>query len=131
MDFSVLTEASSPIPTHVYAAVLALLIGGIQFFLKKGGQRHRMMGYVWVVLMAYVALSSFFIHDLRLIGPFSPIHLLSILVLVSLYRGVQAARAGNVSLHRRTMRALYFYALIITGLFTFLPGRIMYQVVFG
>jgi uncharacterized membrane protein len=32
--------------------------------------------------MAVVAASSFWIHQMRLVGPFSPIHLLSIFTLV-------------------------------------------------
>ena len=35
-------------------------------------------------LMAAVAVSSFWIHQIRLIGPWSPIHLLSIFTLVML-----------------------------------------------
>lgn len=61
----------------------------------------------------------------------SPIHLLSILVLVLLWRGVAFARQRNLRLHRRTMQYTYLLGLVITGLFTFLPGRIMNRVAFG
>ena len=33
--------------------------------------------------------------------------------------------------HRLTMQFTYFLALVVTGLLTFLPGRIMYRVAFG
>ncbi len=50
----------------------------------KGTLPHRTLGWVWVVLMAVVALSSLFIHTIRMVGPFSLIHLLSLLVIVTL-----------------------------------------------
>ena len=60
--------------------------------------------------MAYVAVASFFISELRLWGAFSPIHLLSAWTLFSL---------------------LYIGALLITGLFTLWPGRVTHGVLFG
>jgi hypothetical protein len=45
-----------------------------------------------VALMATVAGSGLFIWTIRLWAPFSPIHLLSVLVLVMLWRGVRARR---------------------------------------
>ena len=76
--------------------------------------------------MAIVAFSGFFIHVLKLVGPFSPIHLLSALTLASLWYAIRAARRGDIKWHRQTM-----VALILTGFFTFWPGRVMYQVVTG
>ena len=81
--------------------------------------------------MAIVAGSGFFIWTIRTWGLFSPIHLLSVFVLVMLWRGVQAARRGDIQRHMRTMQGTYFFGLIITGLLTFIPGRTMYFVAFG
>jgi uncharacterized membrane protein len=64
-------------------------------------------------------------------GPWSPIHLLAILTLVLLPIAVLAARRHNVKSHRGHMIGLFTGALLVAGLFTFYPGRIMYQVVFG
>jgi hypothetical protein len=89
------------------------------------------MGRSWVALMAIVALSSFFIWTIRTVWLFSPIHLLSIFVLAMLWRGVSAIRRGDASRHGRTMEYTFFLGLVITGLLTFLPGRIMSQVAFG
>ena len=89
------------------------------------------VGYLWAALMAIVALSSFLIHELRLIGAFSPIHLLSIFTLWSLYMGIRAAKDRRINAHRRWMQNLYVMALLITGAFTFLPGRTMHMVLFG
>jgi len=89
------------------------------------------MGRAWVTAMAVVALSSFAIFEIRLLGPFSPIHLLSLFTLVQLGVAVRAARRGDIALHRRVMKGLVFGVLMLAGAFTFLPGRIMYAVVTG
>jgi uncharacterized membrane protein len=50
-----------------------------------------------VALMALVAISSFWIHEIRLVGPFSPIHLLSIFVLAMLPLAVWRAHTHQVT----------------------------------
>jgi uncharacterized membrane protein len=45
--------------------------------------------------------------------------------------GVIAARRHVTERHRRTMVGIFVGGLVIAGLFTFYPGRIMYHVVFG
>jgi uncharacterized membrane protein len=124
--------AAEPLITqlHTVAALVAALLLVPQAVVVRGSFPHRMIGRVWVGLMVFVALSSFWIHELRLWGPFSPIHLLAVLMLVSLPLGVMAARAGNIRRHRTIMLALAG-SMVLTGLFTLLPGRTMYQVVFG
>jgi len=131
MTLDPLLHASPLIQVHAAAAMLALVIGALQLFRRKGDGRHRMIGKIWVGLMTLVALSSFFIWTIRLWGLFSPIHLLSIFTLFMLWRGVSYARAHNIRMHQRVMQATYLLALVITGLFTFFPGRIMYKVTFG
>ena len=83
------------------------------------------------MLMLTIAVSSLFIHKIRLWGPWSPIHLLSILVLVTLPLAVLHARRQEVRQHRTAMLMLFSGALVIAGAFTFLPGRIMHAVAFG
>lgn len=80
---------------------------------------------------AGLAVSSFWIQQIRLVGPFSPIHLLSILVLIAVPLAVWHAHMHRVAKHRRVMISLYVFALIGAGVFTLLPGRIMHTVVFG
>jgi uncharacterized membrane protein len=84
-----------------------------------------------VILMAAVAISSFWIHQIRLFGPWSPIHFLSIFTLIVLPLGVWRARHHQVAGHRRIMMFTFAGALVIAGLFTFVPGRIMHTVFFG
>lgn len=131
MSLGPLLSAPPPIPWHAFAAFAALAIGGAQLALPKGTVRHRALGYAWVALMLVIAISSFWIRQIRLIGPFSPIHLLSILVLVTVPLAVWHARNHRVTKHRKVMISLYVFALIGAGVFTLLPGRIMHSVVFG
>jgi len=131
MSLAPLLDAVPPIPVHAFAAMAAFALGVVQLAAPKGTLPHRTLGWIWVALMAVVAISAFWIHQLRIVGPFSPIHLLSIYVPVMLVVGVLAARRHNVQRHRRTMIGLFAGALIIAGLFTFMPGRVMHAVVFG
>src|ERR1700684_2993373 len=131
MSLAPLLNAAPAIPLHAFAAMAAFVLGLVQFAAPKGTLPHRTLGWIWVTLMATVAVSSFWIHQIRLIGPWSPIHLLSIFVLVTLPLAVWRARRHDVADHRRIMILLFTGALIIAGLFTPLPGRIMHAVVFG
>ncbi len=131
MSLDPFLHASLVIQVHAACAFLALALGAVQLFRKKGDPLHRALGRSWVTLMAIVALSSFFIWTIRMWWLFSPIHLISLFALVMLWLGVSRARRGDIARHRMTMQFTYFLALVVTGLLTFLPGRIMYRVAFG
>ncbi|MGJ4928411.1 DUF2306 domain-containing protein [Bradyrhizobium sp. HKCCYLS2038] len=131
MSFAPLLEAESAVVLHAFAAMTAFALGVVQFAAPKGTLPHRAVGWVWVALMMAVAASSFWIHTIRLVGPFSPIHLLSIYTLAMLPLAVWAAHRHRVAAHRRAMIMLFSGALVIAGAFTLLPGRIMHKVVFG
>lgn len=131
MTLAPLANAPLILQIHLALASVVIILTSVIFSLPKGSPLHRKLGWAWVVVMAGIALSSFGIHTIRWIGPFSPIHLLSILVLHSLWYGVTAARNGRVADHQRTMKSMVLYGLVITGALTFLPGRLMYQVVSG
>jgi uncharacterized membrane protein len=126
-----LTDASLAIQAHAYAAVAAFMLGVVQLARLKGTASHRVLGYTWVALMLVVAISSFWIHQIRVWGPWSPIHLLSITSLIFLPYGVVMARRGAMRAHKKTMVGLFAGALVVAGFFTFMPGRIMHQVLFG
>lgn len=81
--------------------------------------------------MAIVALSSFFIHQMRWIGPFGPIHLLSLYVLYALPLSLLRGRNGDITNHAKGMWGLFYGGLVLAGGFTFWPGRILHQVLFG
>ena len=132
MSLEPLLAASPVIQIHAFAAIVAFGLGGwVLFRRKKGDAHHRALGKLWVALMVIVAVSSLFIWTIRLWGPFSPIHLISIATLVGLYRAVQYARRRQIKAHMNLMRGLYLGALVVAGVFTFMPGRIMNQVAFG
>jgi uncharacterized membrane protein len=126
-----LLSASPAIQLHAFAAMSAFVLGLVQFAAPKGTLPHRTLGGIWVALMFVVAISSFFIHELKVWGAWSPIHLLSIFTLVMLPLGVWRAHHHQVQAHRWTMISIFIGALVIAGLFTLVPGRIMHAVVFG
>ena len=126
-----LLNQAPPIPLHAIAAMVAIILGGIQLYMKKGGMLHKLLGRLWIGLMLIVSISSFFIHEIKLWGPYSPIHLLSIWTIFSLGLAIYFVRIGNIKRHKQVMIALYVFALILTGFFTLLPGRVMHQVLVG
>jgi uncharacterized membrane protein len=131
MTLAPLLNAAPVVQVHAFAAMAAFALGLWQLAARKGTLRHRIVGWTWVALMALIAVSSFWIHDLRMFGPFSAIHLLSIYTLAVLPLAVMHARRHRIPQHRTAMISIFIGALVIAGLFTLLPGRIMHAVVFG
>ena len=131
MSLAPLFAAPAVIQLHAFAALGAVALGVVQLSAPKGTIPHRLFGWLWAGLMLAVVVSSFFIHTIRLWGPWSPIHLLSVFTLVMLPLAVLRARRHQVERHRRAMIGLFTGALVIAGVFTLLPGRIMHEVVFG
>jgi uncharacterized membrane protein len=131
MSLAPLLNAAPAIPIHAFVAMAAFVLGIVQFTAPKGTLPHRTLGWIWVALMAVVAISSFWIHEIRLWGPWSPIHLLSIFTPIMLVLAVWYARRHNVRGHKITMISIFFGALVIAGIFTFVPGRLMHAAVFG
>lgn len=117
---------TQPIPPIVYvhlaAAVSAFLLGAWQLARPKGTPAHRATGWTWAALMMTVAISSLWIPSFL---HFSWIHLFTLLVLVMLPLGIWRARHGNIEGHRKAMRGLYVGGVIIAGIFTFVPGRLL------
>jgi uncharacterized membrane protein len=114
----------------------AFVLGAVQLAAPKGTLPHRTIGWIWIALMLTISVSAFFIHTIRLWGPWlgvcwSPIHLLAIFTLATLPLAVWRAHRHDVAGHRNAMISLYCGALLIAGLFTLVPGRIMHAVVFG
>ena len=128
---SILFAQAQPIPLHAVAAMAAIILGGLQFYMKKGGILHKLIGRTWIGLMIVVSVSSFFIHKIELWGAYSPIHLLSVWTIFSLGLAIYHVRVGNIKRHKQVMIALYGLALLLTGLFTLMPGRVMHQIVFS
>ena len=115
------------IAAHAAMAGAALLVGAAVLARPKGTASHRSLGWTWVVLMAAVASSSFAIRY----NGFSWIHGLSVFTLFALVFGVADARRRNIKAHRTTMISIFVGALLITGLFTLLPQRLIGQALRG
>jgi uncharacterized membrane protein len=125
-----LASAPIQIQVHVAAVTTALAIGVVLMLGLKGTTVHRTLGWAWVIAMATAAISSLFIHRSNP-GGYSFLHLFAGWTLIALPMGVFAARKHNVRLHGRTMTGLFVGGLLIAGAFAFLPGRLMWQMVFG
>ena len=131
MSLAPLLQASPVIQLHAVAAISAFALGMVQLAAPKGTIPHRILGWIWVAIMVVVSVTAFFIHEIRLWGPWSPIHLLAIFTLVMLPLGVWRARRHEIERHRWTMIGIFTGGLVIAGAFTFVPGRIMHGVAFG
>lgn len=131
MTLSPLAASSLAIQIHAGAALLAVLLGTVILLLRKGTRLHKGLGRIWIATMAVTALSSFLISEIKMFGPYSLIHALSVLTFISLAGGVWYARTGNIVGHRSTMISLYVFALLLAGAFTLLPGRRMHAVIFA
>lgn len=113
---------------HLASVIPAIPIGAYVLLRRKGDRLHRVLGRTWVVLMVTAALSSFGLHGLT--GGFSWIHILSIVVIVMIPRGIVQAVRRNIAGHRRTMTLTYL-GLVGAGVFTLLPGRLLGFWLFG
>ncbi|PWE28395.1 hypothetical protein DDZ14_19010 [Maritimibacter sp. 55A14] len=131
MNWQALWNDGAVISIHALVALVAMGAGAFQLAAPKGTTPHKALGYFWVGAMAIVAVTSFWIHEFRWFGPFSILHVLSILVLATLVYSIRAIRQGRVTAHRNSMIQLYALALLLTGAFTFIPGRTMHAVFFG
>ncbi len=113
---------------HTIAAFAALGLGSFIFLRRKGDMAHRYSGRAWAGLMLATALSSFWIMGS---GTFSWIHGLSVFTIFALARGVWLAASGNIKRHQLVMKSLYVGALVITGLFTLMPQRLLGRALWG
>jgi len=130
MTLAPLLDAPAVIQLHVAAALLSVVLGPVAIFRRSRDIMHRMAGRIWVACMTVTAGSSFWISEDPMFGPFSIIHVLSVVTLFGLVSAVRAVRAGDVAKHGATMRALYAQALMLAGAFTFYPGRRMSEAFF-
>jgi len=131
MTLQPLLNTTAAIQLHALTALAVLCLTVAIFMLPRGRRAHRVLGWIWVIAMIVIAVSSFWIHTIGQFGRFSLIHLLSLATLAGLAYGVSAARRQRVADHRRTMLQLVWLALIGAGAFTLLPGRLMHAVLTG
>lgn len=130
VDFTLLLQSPLVLQAHVAAAVITFAAGCVLLAGAKGRAMHKALGYVWVVSMAVTAVSSFFLQSLNP-GNFSFIHALSAWTMIILPMGLAAARRKNIAAHRKHMTGMFMGGLVIAGLFSFLPGRLMWHLFFA
>ena len=130
MNWDVLLSAPWHIQLHVVAALSALGLGIVQFSAPKGTIPHRTLGYIWIALMFATATTAIFIRNIN-DGSFSWIHIFVPLVVYSSIELAIRARRGLTDRHRRSAQSFFIGALLIPGAFSFLPERLMWQVIMG
>jgi uncharacterized membrane protein len=129
MDLTPLLNAPLAVQIHVATVVPAAFIGAYQILAPKGTPSHKMRGYIFLVLMIVTAVAAFFVRSIN--GGFTPIHLFIPLTFFGVVNGLWRIKRGDVHGHRITMISLYFGAIGIAGVLTFIPGRIMHTIFFG
>lgn len=118
------------IAVHIALALLSVLLGVVVLSRKKGTASHRRLGRIWATSMVLVALSSFWIFEIRRGAGPSWIHLLSIWTLISLACAIYLIRRGNVRAHRGFMIGT-FLGLLGAGVAALAPGRTLYRFFFA
>jgi uncharacterized membrane protein len=113
---------------HLATVIPGLPLGAWVLWSRKGTPAHKMAGRVWALMMVITAIDSFWIRSLT--GGISPIHLFSVITLVSIPRAIYYARIGNIAGHVSAMRGVYI-GLVIAGLAATLPGRYLFATIFG
>lgn len=129
-DWSLLAGQALVLQVHIAAAAIALVIGVVLLAGIKGTTLHRTLGWTWAIAMATVAISSIFIRNIN-DGAFSLIHLFTGWTIIILPMALYAARTHDIAAHRARMTGLFVGALLIAGMFTFFPGRLMWRVFLG
>jgi uncharacterized membrane protein len=116
-------QASPIIWLHLATVLTPLMLTPVQLLRRRGDGLHRMLGWVWAVLMFATAAVSFGIRGED--GSFSLIHIFSVITVITVPLMVFAARNHRVAAHRRAVLSIITGALLIAGYFTLIPGRLL------
>ena len=117
---------------HVAVALAVLSLGAMQLTLRKGDPRHRLVGYAWCALMAFISISGLMIRLQP--GPMTVIHLassvFSVINLVLLPLVIWGAWTGRRRLHRFAALGM-FASMLNAGLMAYIPFRAIGLLVSG
>jgi uncharacterized membrane protein len=130
MRFAPLLQASPAVQVHVAAAVLAIFLGAFQFLAPKGTMPHRVVGWIWVILLGSICMSSFFIPGSLFLGPVSVFHALSVYTLWSLVMGARAARQHRVADHKSYMAWIYSLSIVLSAVIAMGSGGVLSEMFF-
>jgi len=113
------------IAAHAFCATVALIVGAFNLLRRrKGDLLHRIAGWSWTAAMIFVSVSSFWIRTFNP-GRLSPIHILSVITLVSLAGAIWSAARHNIASHRGFMLGSYFGLLGALVAAVAVPGRMI------
>ena len=103
-------------------------LGAYLLLSTKGTKLHKALGKIWITLMVVTAIAITFVRGGT---DFSWIHIFVPITLLGAWQVVRTARKGDIASHRRNIPRMYLGALMIPGLFSFLPTRLMGMWLFG
>jgi uncharacterized membrane protein len=114
-----------PVTVHLFSLLPVLILTPIMFIGSKGVVMHRVLGWIWSILMLVTAIATIFIRSPE--GNFSLIHIFTVITLLSVPRLLFNARKHRVQQHRWAVLGLVYGALLIAGSFAFVGNRFLAQ----
>jgi uncharacterized membrane protein len=127
--FIALLQRNPLVFVHLATAGAALVLGIFILARRKGTGSHKALGWAWVALMGSTALATVFIRDFKMFNVlgYTPIHLFTLSVAISLPLAIWHIKRGNVSAHQATMKGVFIGGCVLAGIFTLVPGRFLGQ----
>lgn len=129
-NFEIFPQLPLAVQIHVITAIAALILGIAMFVRRKGTRSHKMIGKLFLLMMLATATSAYFIRYINE-GNFSWIHIFIPITFIAAFETVFYIRKGNLKGHKRAVTGLFFGALLIPGILSFLPGRTMWMMFFA
>lgn len=130
-DLALFARLPVSVQVHILAALGALGLGAVLMLVRKGRAFHRVAGWTWVSLVALVAGSSLTMMGAVSHGKLSILHIFTGWTLITLPLGVAWAKRHEVARHRGVMTGLFYGGFAINIFIAFIPGRTMWNLVFG
>lgn len=96
---------------HTIAAVVAMVLGVVVVLKTKGTKLHKQLGYVYVVAMLFLNISSFFIQNFN---GFSIFHFFAIISIISIVGGIGSMW---LKLKNALISHYYFMSWSVVGLY--------------
>ena len=128
--------------THASFALMAVPLGLFIFLNKKGTKQHRLVGRVWVFLLAIVSVTALFITSpmtdtalnprlyswIHVLIPFTISQFIYSIWSIRQFKATRLAKHKNAQI--RSMIGVYVGALLVAGAFTLMPGRMLHEMLF-
>lgn len=112
---------------HIFVGIGAIFVGISQIFLiPKNTEAFKRVGVLWVLLMGALVMTSF---DIRLVneGGFSPVHGLSLVVLVLLGLGILGEKKEKEGVQKFSLYASFGILMFVLIALIATPGGVMNQ----